>query len=124
VPNPDATGTVRAQDESMRRMRNSRAAHEAASIGATAKVPVHRPSQPSVTPTMSPLMLDFLAWVAARPRSYADAMEAWRSNCPRFTIWEDALGDGLIRLARGDGTAIGEVRVVLTPRGCAALTDL
>ena len=35
----------------------------------------------------------------------------------------DALGDGLIRLERGDGTAIGEVRVVLTSRGCAILTD-
>ena len=29
------------------------------------------------------LTLQFLAWVAERPRSYADAMEAWRSTCPR-----------------------------------------
>ena len=32
----------------------------------------------------------FLAWVADRPRTYAEAMEAWRSSCPRLSIWEDA----------------------------------
>ena len=69
---------------------------------------------------VSPLTRDFLAWVARRPRTYAEAMEAWRTSCPRFTVWEDALGDDLVRVERG-GTTLSEARVVLTPRGQAAL---
>jgi hypothetical protein len=65
------------------------------------------------------LMLEFLAWVASRRRTYAEAMEAWRSNCPRHTVWEDALADGLVRFEGGD--VLREYEVVLTPRGKAAL---
>lgn len=68
------------------------------------------PSEP-----VSLLALEFLHWVASRRRTYAEAMEAWRSTCPRHTVWEDALGDGLIRLERG-GT-LQESAVILTPRG-------
>ena len=60
--------------------------------------------------------LQFLAWVAERPRSYADVMEAWRSTCPKLSIWEDATIDGLVRL---DGPGAGQV--VLTPLGRAVL---
>jgi hypothetical protein len=66
------------------------------------------------------LTLDFLAWVARRPRSYAESMAAWRTSCPRFPIWEDAIGDGLVRVERG-GTTLSNARVVLTPRGRALL---
>jgi hypothetical protein len=52
---------------------------------------------------MSTLTEQFLIWVADRPRTYADAMEAWRSTCPRLSIWEDALGDELVRLEPGAG---------------------
>jgi hypothetical protein len=69
---------------------------------------------------MSTLTEQFLAWVAARPRSYAEAMEAWRSTCPRLSIWEDALGDELVRLEPGAG-GLSAARVVLTPRGEALL---
>ncbi len=48
---------------------------------------------------VSPLMVELLTWVAIRPRTYAEAMEAWRSTCPRQTLWEDAILDGLIRVA-------------------------
>jgi len=57
-------------------------------------------------------MLQFLAWVADRPRSYADAMEAWRSTCPRLSVWEDAIIEGFVRIENGAGRA-----VTLTPRG-------
>jgi hypothetical protein len=70
---------------------------------------------------MSTLTEQFLAWVAARPRSYADAMEAWRSSCPRLSIWEDALGDDLVRLEPGAG-GLSAARVVLTRRGEALLS--
>jgi len=44
------------------------------------------------------LMLEFLSWVANRPRTYDEAMEAWQSHCPRQTIWEDAIIGGLIQI--------------------------
>jgi hypothetical protein len=72
---------------------------------------------------MSTLTEQFLIWVADRPRTYADAMEAWRSTCPRLSIWEDALGDELVRLEPGAGGVSG-CRVVLTPRGQALLVSM
>jgi len=61
------------------------------------------------------LTLQFLDWVASGERSHADVMETWRSSCPRLSIWEDALLDGLVRY---DGAR----RIVeLTPRGLVAL---
>ena len=68
---------------------------------------------------VSLLMLEFLTWVASRPRTYAEAMEAWRSTCPRHTVWEDALADGLIQLQSG-GT-LDQVEVTLTPQGKGVL---
>jgi hypothetical protein len=64
------------------------------------------------------IMIQFLEWVADRPRSYADVMEAWRSSCPRFPVWEDARADGLVRQYGGDK---GERRIELTERGRVAL---
>jgi hypothetical protein len=61
----------------------------------------------------------FLTWVAGAPRTYGEAMEAWRTSCPRMTVWEDALRDGLVRLERGG--SMKEARVVLTPRGKTVL---
>ncbi len=40
------------------------------------------------------LVLDFLEWLAAQPRPYAEALETWRTSCPRLTVWEDALDGG------------------------------
>ena len=44
----------------------------------------------------SALTLQFLEFVAAGPRTYGETMEAWRSTCPRLSIWEDAVRDGLV----------------------------
>lgn len=43
-----------------------------------------------------PLILDLVEWVAARPRAYADVMDAWRTSCPRLPVWEDAVDRGLV----------------------------
>jgi len=67
------------------------------------------------------LTLQFLAWVAERPRTYADAMEAWRSTCPRLSIWEDAILDGLVQFDGAGGVTRNQSRVVLTSRGHARL---
>ncbi|HLG85886.1 MAG TPA: hypothetical protein VKZ79_01670 [Alphaproteobacteria bacterium] len=45
----------------------------------------------------------FLAWVDARPRSYRETIGAWRTSCPRLTIWEDCRDAGLAHLARCGG---------------------
>ena len=78
------------------------------------------PASPATAP-VRPLTHDFLAWVASRPRSYAETMDAWRTSCPRFTIWEDALGDGLVQLESVPGMPMSETRVILSPRGRAIL---
>lgn len=70
---------------------------------------------PSLNPP-SLIMIQFLCWVADRPRNYAQTMEAWRSTCPRLSVWEDAIIDGLVRL---DNTA--ERAVSLTRGGRTAL---
>lgn len=57
---------------------------------------------------------EFLVWVERCPRTYAETMEAWRSSCPRFTIWEDALAEGLVQIDR-------DSVVTLTRRGLTAL---
>lgn len=57
--------------------------------------------------------LEFLTWVAARPRTYADVMEAWQTSCPRFSVWEDSLIDGLVE-RRGPSP---DSAVALTDRG-------
>jgi hypothetical protein len=69
--------------------------------------------------TSNALMMQFLTWISDRPRTYAEAMEAWRSMCPRHTVWEDALMDGLIMLESAGRP--GETLVGLTPRGRALL---
>jgi hypothetical protein len=71
------------------------------------------------TTASAALTLQFLAWVADGPRSYGEAMDAWRSTCPRLSIWEDAVRDGLVRLENG-GTMTSS-RVLLTPLGKARL---
>lgn len=48
-------------------------------------------------------MLDFVEWIAAGPRRYRDVMDAWKTSCPRLTIWEDAIDQGLVQRCRIDG---------------------
>jgi len=60
------------------------------------------------------LLLDLVDWVAARPRPYAEVMEAWRTGCPRLAIWEDALDRGYVACGHRDG---GATMVSATPAG-------
>jgi hypothetical protein len=74
-------------------------------------------------PTMRALTVQFLSWVAAGPRTYADAMDAWRTSCPRLTIWEDAVEDRLVRVERAGGGTMKQARVTLTAKGKAVLAN-
>ena len=47
------------------------------------------------------LKLQLLEWLLSHPRTYAETMEAWRTTCPRLSIWEDACIDGLIESESG-----------------------
>jgi len=62
------------------------------------------------------IMMQFLSWVGDRPRSYAETMDAWRTSCPRLSVWEDAVIADLVRL-EGEGSR----SVRLTQRGAAIL---
>jgi len=53
-----------------------------------------------MTVANKPLVLDFIEWVAAGPRPYAEAMDAWRTSCPRLTIWEDCVDLGFVVVRR------------------------
>ena len=66
------------------------------------------------------LTIQFLSWLSEAPRSYGEAMDAWRTSCPRLTIWEDAVRDGLIRIENRRG-AMRASTVALTDRGKAVL---
>lgn len=84
-----------------------------------------RPDAPTTDPAGADpaalLLIQFLGWVAARPRPYGETMSAWRTSCPRLPVWEDATAEGLVRLEAGSGPTLGETLVVLTEQGRAAL---
>ena len=46
--------------------------------------------------TTDSLTRQFLEWLDERPRTREEALEVWRTSCPRLSIWEDAWIDCLI----------------------------
>jgi hypothetical protein len=68
--------------------------------------------------TLEPLILDLVEWVAQRPRTYDEVMEAWRTSCPRLPVWEDAVDRGLVARER---CALFGGLVVVTGRGSGLL---
>jgi len=73
-----------------------------------------------VTSTVAVLVLDLLEWLSRRDRSYEETMDAWRTSCPRLTVWEDASDHGLARVEEAGGHSW--VRV--TPAGSEFLRKL
>ncbi len=61
-----------------------------------------------------PLILDLIEWIAREPRTYAEVMDAWRTSCPRLTVWEDAVDLGFVTTETGTSRSI---MVVVTPQG-------
>ena len=66
--------------------------------------------------TVTALTSQMLAWIAEKPRGYAETIEAWKTSCPRLAVWEDALADGLVRIDRGC--------VLLTDQGAEFVASL
>ncbi len=50
-----------------------------------------------MTAVLDPLVFDLVEWVAREPRRYGDVMDAWRTSCPRLTVWEDATDRGFVK---------------------------
>lgn len=73
-----------------------------------------------MTDSPTALILDLLEWIAARPRTYAEAMESWRTSCPRLTIREDANDRGFFARRQIAG---GDTFVELTAAGRAFLAE-
>lgn len=70
--------------------------------------------------TVPSATLDLLTWLSTRTRTYDETMAAWRTHCPRLSVWEDALEDELVQVTRSRNGRVGAA-VELTERGRAAL---
>ena len=68
--------------------------------------------------SLDPLILDLVEWVAREPRAYADLIDAWRTSCPRLTVWEDAVERGFVRR---EGASLPATMVHVTDAGRAFL---
>ena len=71
-----------------------------------------RPKSTIMTDVVDPLVLDLVEWVAKQPRPYAEMLDAWRTSCPRLTVWEEACDRGLVKRAPVEG---GTIVVVTEP---------
>ena len=59
------------------------------------------------------LVFDLVEWIAKEPRTYAQTMDAWRTSCPRLTVWEEAQDRGFVVRT----TKAGVTSVAATPAG-------
>jgi hypothetical protein len=69
----------------------------------------------NVSESSRALTLQLLEWITARPRTHEEALEVWRTTCPRLSIWEDACIEGLIDLCG--------VTIVLSRKGARLLEE-
>jgi hypothetical protein len=67
-----------------------------------------------MTSVIEPLVLDLVSWVAEEPQPHVEVMEAWRTSCPRLTVWEEAVDMGLIERKQIESRGLF---VVVTERG-------
>jgi hypothetical protein len=49
------------------------------------------------------LILDLLEWLGPHPRPYLEVLDAWRTSCPRFPVWEDANDRGFMEITHEPG---------------------
>lgn len=63
--------------------------------------------------TVDALIVDLLSWLELRERTYEEALDAWRTSCPKLPVWEDAHDRGLVTKV----AEIGREIVRITPAG-------
>ena len=64
------------------------------------------------------LILDLVQYVADTPKPYTEIMDAWRTSCPRLTVWENAVDAGLVARTPSPG---GGFQVSATEAGLSRL---
>jgi len=67
------------------------------------------------------LILDLLEWVTKRDRSYEEVMDAWRTSCPKLSVWEEANDRGLVIREDVNGRCV--VRITSSGRALLAQRD-
>ena len=79
---------------------------------------------PTAADTLVPLVLDLVEWIDKEPRTYAEAIETWRTSCPRLMVWEEAFERGYVtRVSSADRgamvttTALGQTLLRENGRG-------
>lgn len=55
---------------------------------------------------LDPLVRDLVEWVAKKSRSRSEVLDAWRTSCPRLTVWEDATDRGFVTRDSSSGRTI------------------
>jgi hypothetical protein len=49
-----------------------------------------------MTDNVETLILELLDWVGPNPRPYDEVLDAWKTSCPRFPVWEEANDRGFL----------------------------
>jgi len=65
-----------------------------------------------VDPVVENLIHDLLEWLSTRERTYDEVMDAWRTSCPRLSVWEDANDRGFVTMKEMNGRSIVTVSSV------------
>jgi hypothetical protein len=52
------------------------------------------------------LTAQMLQWINTAAHTYKEALDVWRTSCPRLSIWEDACIEGLVDCAAGPGGVV------------------
>lgn len=47
------------------------------------------------------LTIQLLEWIDTGNHSYGEAIDVWKTSCPRLSIWEDACIEGLVDCKAG-----------------------
>ena len=69
---------------------------------------------------LEPLIRDLVVWCAREPRTYDEVLDAWRTSCPRLTVWEEAVARGLVETRPGNE---GNLHVHVTSSGHILVGD-
>ena len=69
------------------------------------------------------LLRDLLAWVGESSRPYPEVMDAWRTSCPRLTVWEDAVDRGYLSREATEINGQRTTMVLATQTGRAYLAE-
>lgn len=66
-----------------------------------------------MNPENEALLLDLVEWIGKAPQPYDAVMDAWRTSCPRLSVWEDAVDRGFVLRENVEGTPT----IRITPAG-------